>query len=85
MTTPEKRGRGRPRYEPNDENGRQVEMLAGSGSTIIACEITGSKAYAIELNPAYVDVTVKRWQEFTGKDAIHEATGKTYNDLVANR
>lgn len=62
-----------------------LDLFAGSGSTIIACEITGSKAYAIELNPAYVDVTVKRWQDFTGKDAIHEATGKTYNELACNK
>jgi hypothetical protein len=38
--------------------------------------------YAIELNPAYVDVAVKRWQEFTGQDAINEASGKTFYETV---
>lgn len=60
-----------------------LDMFAGSGSTIIGCEITGSRAHAIELNPAYVDVAVERWQAFTGKQAIHEASGKTFDEMKA--
>lgn len=59
------------------------EPFSGSGTTIIAGEMTGRCVHAIELNPSYVDVAVKRWQDFTGKDAIHEATGKTYNELAS--
>jgi len=35
----------------------------------------------MELCPEYVDVTINRWQNFTGKDAIHEESGKTYTEL----
>lgn len=44
----------------------------------IAGEMTGRSIHAIELNPAYVDVAVKRWQDFTGLEAIHEKTGHTF-------
>jgi len=47
----------------------------------VAGEMTGRHVYAIELNPAYVDVAVTRWQEFTGQKAIHEASGKTYDEM----
>jgi DNA modification methylase len=69
--------------ENNSSPGQAVyEPFSGSGTTIIAGEMTGRCVYAIELSPAYVDVAVKRWQEFTGKDAIHEASGKTFKELV---
>jgi DNA modification methylase len=60
---------------------RCFEPFSGSGTTIIAGEMTGRCVHAIELNPAYVDVAVKRWQDFTGKPAIHEASGKTFNEM----
>jgi len=59
------------------------EPFSGSGTTIIAGEMTGRSIYAIELNPAYVDVAVKRWQAFTGKQAIHETSGKTFDEMKA--
>jgi DNA modification methylase len=46
------------------------EPFGGSGSTLIACEKTGRKARLMELDPKYCDVIVKRWEEFTGKQAI---------------
>jgi len=52
-----------------DENDIVYEPFSGSGSTIIAAENTGRKCNAIELSPAYVDVTVARWEAFTGKKA----------------
>lgn len=54
------------------------EPFSGSGTTIIACEQSGRKCRAIELAPEYVDVAVKRWQEFTGKEAVLMATGETF-------
>ena len=45
------------------------EPFSGSGTTIIAAEQTGRICYAAELSPAYVDVSVKRWEQFTGKKA----------------
>jgi DNA modification methylase len=52
-----------------------LDLFGGSGSTMIACEKTGREARLMELDPKYVDVIVKRWQEFTGKKATLEATG----------
>jgi len=69
--------------ENNSSPGQGVyEPFSGSGTTIIAAEMTGRHCYAIELNPAYVDVAVKRWQDFTGQQAIHADTGESFNDRV---
>ena len=55
-----------------------VEPFGGSGSTLMGAERTGRVCYAMELTPAYVDVIVKRWQQFTGKTATLEATGEPF-------
>ena len=69
--------------ENNSSPGQAVyEPFSGSGTTIIAGEMTGRSIHAIELSPAYVDVAVKRWQDFTGLQAIHEASGKTFAELA---
>ena len=54
------------------------EPFSGSGTTIIAAEQTGRRCYAMELSPNYVDVAVRRWQQFTGKRATLEATGAEF-------
>ena len=64
-------------------NQRIYEPFSGSGTTIIACEKSGRECRAVEITPAYVDVAVKRWQEFTGQQAIHEATGKTFDEMAS--
>jgi site-specific DNA-methyltransferase (adenine-specific) len=46
------------------------DSFLGSGSTLIACEKTGRTCYGMELDPKYVDVIVKRWEDFTGKKAV---------------
>jgi DNA modification methylase len=46
-----------------------LDLFGGSGSTLIACEQTGRKAYLMELDPLYADVIVQRWEQFTGKKA----------------
>jgi len=61
------------------------EPFSGSGTSIIACEQFGAHCVAIELAPAYVDVAVKRWQEFTGQDAVHEQSEKTFNEMTDER
>jgi len=58
-----------------------LDIFGGSGSTLIAAEKTGRNARLVELDEKYVDVIVKRWQDFTGQDAVHEASGKTFNEL----
>jgi hypothetical protein len=62
-----------------------LEPFGGSGSTLIGAEATGRVCYAMELNPVYVDVIVRRWQKFTGKQAVHAETGKTFDELKAEK
>jgi DNA modification methylase len=52
-----------------------IDVFGGSGSTLIACEKIGRHSRLMELDEKYVDVIVKRWQEFTGRKAIHADTG----------
>ena len=60
-----------------------LDVFGGSGSTLIACEKTSRLARIMELDPRYCDVIIKRWQDFTGKQATLESTGETYNSLEA--
>jgi len=60
-----------------------LDVFGGSGSTLVACEKTGREARLMELDPKYCDVIVKRWQEFTGKDAVLETDGRTFNEVAA--
>ena len=55
-----------------------AEPFAGSGTTLIACEVAGRLCIAAEVAPRYCDVTVRRWQDMTGKTAILEATGEPF-------
>ena len=59
-----------------------LDSFGGSGTTIIAAEKNGRIGYAMELDPKYCDVIIKRWQDFTGKSATLESSGKTYNELL---
>jgi DNA modification methylase len=58
-----------------------LDLFGGSGSTLIACEKLGRNGFILELDPKYCDVIIQRWQQFTGKEAIHEQSGKTYNSI----
>jgi DNA modification methylase len=70
----------------NSSPGQAVyEPFCGSGTSIIAAEQTGRICYAIELNPIYVDVAVKRWREFTGHEAKLEAADETFDRSHRNR
>ncbi len=72
--------------ENNSRPGDVVyEPFSGSGTTIIAGELLGRRVYAIELDPAYVDVAVVRWQSFSGKTAILEGDGRTFDSIKAER
>ena len=72
--------------ENNSSPGQAVyEPFSGSGTTIIAAEMTGRACHAIELSPAYVDVAVRRWQDFTGNEATLEADGRTFATVAGER
>jgi DNA modification methylase len=54
--------------ENNSSPGQALyEPFSGSGTTIVAAEMTGRSCFAIEIDPAYVDVAILRWQAFTGE------------------
>jgi len=62
-----------------------IDVFAGSGSTIMAAEQIGRRAYCIEIDPRYVDTAIRRWQRFTGRDAILEATKQTFEEIGSER
>ena len=59
-----------------------MDLFGGSGSTLIGAEQTGRKSFLMELDEKFVDVIIKRWQDYTGKEATLESTGETYNSMV---
>ncbi len=59
-----------------------LDLFGGSGSTLLACEKLDRSAYLMELDPKYCDVIIQRWQEFTGQNAVHLDSNKTYNELI---
>jgi DNA modification methylase len=62
-----------------------VDLFGGSGTTLMACERTGRTARIMELDPKYADAIVMRWQDFTGKQAVHAETGKTFDEMKSER
>ena len=68
----------------NSSKGQDVviDVFGGSGSTLIACEKTNRYCRMMELDPKYCDVIVKRWEEFTGKEAVLESSGQTYSEAA---
>src|SRR5437762_13457072 len=76
--------------ENNSSPGQAVyEPFCGSGTSIIAAEITGRVCHAIELTPAYVDVAIERWQRVTGEKAVLEGNTGSFmehdDDLGVNQ
>ena len=62
-----------------------IDLFGGSGSTLIACEKTNRKCFMMEFEPHYCDVIIKRWQDFTGKEAVLESTGETFGVINGSR
>lgn len=61
-----------------------VEPFGGSGATLMGAEKTGRRCFTMEMQEIYVDVIVRRWQEFTGLSAVLESTGQSFADVEAN-
>ena len=66
-------------------NGIVLDPFAGSGTLLIAADRTGRCARAMEIDPRYVDVAVRRWQDYTGKAAVLAATGNTFEEIAEER
>lgn len=62
-----------------------LDLFGGSGTTIIAAEKHGRRARVVELDPKYCDVIVRRWQAFTGQQAVLEGSGQSFDELAAAR
>jgi DNA modification methylase len=60
-----------------------LDLFGGSGTTLIACEKTGRQARLIELDPKFADVIVKRWEEYTGQQAVREGDGVKFVELTS--
>lgn len=66
------------------EKKKVYDGFGGSGSTLISCEKNHRDCYMMELDPKYCDVIIKRWQDFTGQEALMESTGDKFNDMYIN-
>src|SRR5256885_16733248 len=70
----------------NSRPGQLVyDPFLGSGTSLIAAEMTGRTCVGLEISPAYVDVTLRHWQDFTGRTAIHQASGQSFDERAANQ
>jgi hypothetical protein len=70
----------------NSSEGQVVyDPFIGSGTTLMACELTQRHCIGIDSSPAMIDVAVQRWQDFTGCQAVNEETGRTYQDTSLDR
>ena len=72
--------------ENNSSTGQAIyDPFLGSGTTVIAAEMTGRSCIGLEISPGYVDVIVKRWQDFAGAQATLDGDGRTFDDIAATR
>jgi DNA modification methylase len=74
---------------PIVNNSRPAQLVydpfLGSGTSLIAAEMTGRICCGLEISPVYVDVVVRRWQDFTGRSAIHQTSGQSFDERVGNQ
>ena len=66
-------------------NDLMLDPFLGSGTSIIAAERTGRICYGMELDPRYVDVTIRRWQAYTGDHARHAVTGRRFDEVAQKK
>ncbi len=62
-----------------------LDAFAGSGTTLIAAERTGRRAYALEIDPLYVETAIRRWQDYSGDHAVHAETSLTLEEIKMHR
>ena len=61
------------------------EPFCGSGTTLIAAEQSGRVCYGVELDAKYIDVIIRRWQQYTGKQAVLDGDGRTFGEIAEER
>lgn len=69
----------------SNREGIVLDPFLGSGSTLIAAQKTGRRCRGVEIDPRFVDLTVRRWQNITGRDAVLESTGQTFDEILCQR
>jgi DNA modification methylase len=62
-----------------------LDTYSGWGTTVMASERVGRHARAVEIEPRFVDFAIRRWQEFTGRDALHPESGLSFDQIAADR
>lgn len=62
-----------------------LDSFMGSGTTLLAAERTGRVAYGMDLDPCYIDLTIRRWEKMTGETAILASTAQTFSEVMAER
>jgi DNA modification methylase len=61
------------------------DPFLGTGTSLIAAEMTGRLCCGLEISPAYVDVILRRWQTFTGRTAIHQPSGQSFDERAGGQ
>jgi DNA modification methylase len=69
----------------NHEAAQVYDPFLGSGTTMMAAELTGRRCFGLEIEQAYCDVIVTRWQNLTGKQATLDGDGRTFAEISASR
>ena len=62
-----------------------ADLFGGSGSTLIGCERRNRRARLMEIDPKYADCIVRRFQEYTGKQAVLEGDGRAFGEIASER
>ena len=65
--------------------GAVLDLFGGSGTAIIACEKNDRRAFVMEMDAGYCDASIKRWQDFTGKQAVLDSTSQTFDEVSRDR
>ncbi len=68
-------------FDCSNRGGIVLDSFIGSGTTIIAAEKTGRRGYGMELDPCHVDTAIRRWMQYTGEEALHDESGRSFTEL----
>jgi DNA modification methylase len=69
----------------SNRDGIVLDPFGGAGTTLVAAEKTGRRARLVELDPKYVDVTIRRWHRLTSESAIHAQSGRSFDEVACER